>query len=182
MDVKSWELRLHWELVCASYRDPLFRVRQDLRQPCSSRKRTNRQVSVFLWEWHFSMGNNSILEMHVKKSGIFSNLPQTGLNKMSLNNFFTQNALVWMSTLMVFIKISLQEQKQVSLFTVHHGANSLLCMRAQNLNGDIFCCYRLIYLVPTVNVIIYCIQIRTCNNIMCVPCQILICYIFQCIF
>lgn len=76
------------------------------------------------------MGNNSILEMHVKKSGIFSNLPQAGLNKMSLNNFFTQNALVWMSTLMVFIKISLQEQKQVSLFTVHHGANSLLCMRA----------------------------------------------------
>lgn len=71
------------------------------------------------------MGNDPIQETRVKKSGIFSILPQTGLNKMSFNNFFTQNSLVWTSALMVFIKLSLQEQQQVSLFTVQQGANSL---------------------------------------------------------
>lgn len=113
-----------------------------------------------------------------KNLAYFSISPQTGLNKMSFNNFFTQNALVWTSTLMVFIKVSLQEQQQVSLFIVHHGANSLPYVRHQNLNSDTVYYYRLNYLVPIVHVIIYCMQIRTCNNLLCILCQILICSIY----
>lgn len=51
--------------------------------------------------------------MPVKKSDVVFILPQTDLNKMSFNNFLTQNAFIWMSTLVVFIKIS-QEQEDVS--------------------------------------------------------------------
>ena len=56
MDMKSWELGLHWELACASFRHPLFRVRQDWKESCHSRRRTNWQRSALLWKWQLSMG------------------------------------------------------------------------------------------------------------------------------
>lgn len=157
MDVKSWELRAaENSFVQATEIHYLGSDKMWSSLAIPETGPTGKGVFL-LGEWQFPMGNDPIREGSVKKSGIFSILPQTGLNKMSFNNFFTQNSLsLDVCPFMVFIKLSLQEQQQVSYIYCQQGSFNSLPWVSYNLNSDTVYYYRLISLVPVVHVIIFC--------------------------